>query len=161
MNHAHLFDFEADFVASLRCVPMAVRWKLDRVEIKLTLRQWSRFTRDDRLMLLTTPCGTPREVDAYRQRLVDLVAARAGETARPLADPPAPLWEDGANVPHAVSAFARAASIPPPGPEAWARLAPLQRFVLLKLSRDNHDNVNFRPAMAEFGLLASESALLV
>ena len=32
-------------------------------------------------------------------------------------------------------------------------LSPLQRFTLVKLSRAKHDNVNFVPAMREFGLL--------
>ncbi|MDX5393197.1 MAG: nitrate reductase associated protein [Pseudomonadota bacterium] len=152
MNHAHLFAFEADFVASLRCVPMAVRLKLDRAEIKLTLRQWNRFTRDDRLNLLTTPCETPAEIAAYRRKLIDLVAARSGEIAKPLADPPAPLWEAPLSVPDAVVAFARQKGLAPPSRHCWAKLEPLQRFVLIKLSRDNHDNINFAPAMQEFGL---------
>ena len=45
MNDTQLFAFESDFVATLRCVPMAVRFKLDRCGIKLSLRQWSRFSR--------------------------------------------------------------------------------------------------------------------
>ena len=43
-----LFDFERDFAGSLRCIPMIARQKLDIVGIKLSLRQWSRFTRDER-----------------------------------------------------------------------------------------------------------------
>ena len=66
MNDNHLFAFEDDFVASLRCIPMAVRLKLDRSGIKLTLRQWSRFTTDDRRELLDTPCRSAGEVAAYR-----------------------------------------------------------------------------------------------
>lgn len=90
MDHAHLFAFENDFVRSLRCVPMAVRLKLDRSGVKLTLRQWSRFTRDDRHNLLEARCSTPAEVAAYRQRLIDLVAQRTHEEARALAEAGAP-----------------------------------------------------------------------
>ena len=64
MNDDHLFAFESDFVATLRCVPMAVRLKLDRCEIKLSLRQWSRFTPEDRRRLLAAPCRTPTDVGA-------------------------------------------------------------------------------------------------
>ncbi len=39
MNDTGMFDFESDFVASLRCIPMCVRFKLDLCEIKLSLRQ--------------------------------------------------------------------------------------------------------------------------
>ena len=41
-----LFDFERDFAGSLRCIPMVARQKLDIVGIKLSLRQWSRFTHE-------------------------------------------------------------------------------------------------------------------
>jgi len=152
MNDAQLFAFEADFVASLRCIPMAVRLKLDRSEVKLTLRQWSRFTLEDRRRLLEAPCRTAPEIAAYRDELVRLVAQRANEAARPLADPPAPVWEQAAETPPVVAAYARSLGAAPPQPHQWAALSDLQRFTLLKLTRDNHDNVNFLPALREFGL---------
>jgi hypothetical protein len=36
-DHARLFAFEHDFFVSLRYIPMAVRFKLDRSGIKLSL----------------------------------------------------------------------------------------------------------------------------
>lgn len=152
MNDTQLFAFEDDFVASLRCIPMAVRLKLDRSGIKLSLRQWSRFTREDRRELLETPCGTANELGGYRERLVELVAQRAQEAAKPLPERPAALWELTSEPPATVVEYARAVGAPPPTPSAWRRLSDLQRFVLIKLTRDNHDNVNFVPAMREFGL---------
>lgn len=154
MSDSRLFAFESDFVASLRCIPMAVRLKLDRCAIKLTLRQWSRFTRADRQALLVQPCETPKDVEDYRERLILLVAERAGEMARPLAEPPLALWEAIGDAPPVVTDYARSVGAPPPGPEAWSRLTELERFALIKLTRDNHDNVNFLPAMREFGLAA-------
>ncbi|HEX7761160.1 MAG TPA: nitrate reductase associated protein [Caulobacteraceae bacterium] len=159
MNHDHLFAFESDFVATLRCVPMAVRFKLDRTGIKLTLRQWSRFTPADRHELLTRSCGSAEEQIGYRDRLEVLVRSRTGDAAQPLPAPESPLWERLDGPPPAVAAFASSAGISPPTAEAWCNLAELQRFVLVKLSRDNHDNVNFIPALREFGCLAdSEGA---
>ena len=38
----------------------------------------------------------------------------------------------------------------------WNALTPLQRFTLLKLSRDSHDNINFVPALVEFGLAGEQ-----
>ena len=154
MNHTHLFAFEQDFVSTLRCVPMAVRFKLDRAGIKLSLRQWSRFTRDDRQDLLDLPCATETQAEAYRQTLVDLVARRAGEAAKPLLEPPSGLWEVVEAIPPVVAAHASANGLRPPSDGEWAGLSTLQRFVLVKLTRDNHDNVNFAPAMREFGLAA-------
>lgn len=156
MDHARLFAFEADFVASLRCIPMAVRMKLDRCAIKLTLRQWSHFNLYDRKTLLEMACRTPHEVGLYRSRLVRLVEQRSGEAARPLAEPAIALWESASDVPPPVITFARSVAVSPPTPQAWFGLSDLERFALLKLTRDNHDNVNFVPAMQEFGLLARQ-----
>ena len=154
MNHAQLFAFEDDFVATLRCIPMAVRFKLDRCGIKLSLRQWSRFTHDDRRTLLDAPCATEAEAEDYRAMLVELVERRAGEAAKPLPEPPSAAWETPHATPHLVVEHATAKGLRPPSDHEWSRLSVLQRFVLVKLTRDNHDNVNFAPAMREFGLAA-------
>jgi hypothetical protein len=153
MNDTALFAFENDFVVTLRCVPMAVRFKLDACGIKLTLRQWSRFTRDDRQALLLAPCRSPREVEAYRERLVNLIAVRTGDVAKLLPSEGLVPWEESEATPAQVLTFAHSRNVQPPSDADWRRLTVLQRFVLLKLSRDNHDNVNFVPALREFGLI--------
>jgi hypothetical protein len=153
MTDTRMFAFESDFVASLRCVPMAVRLKLDRCGIKLTLRQWSRFTREDRQRLLLAACATPREIAEYHRELTALVALRTGEVAKPLADTPCGQWEVAYRLPAVVADYARSIGFAPPTLGQWAALSPLQRFALIKLTRDNHDNVNFVPAMREFGLV--------
>lgn len=152
MNDAQLFAFESDFVSTLRCIPMAVRFKLDRCGIKLSLRQWSRFTRADRQAALTEPCGSTAEIAAYRAALVALIALRADEPVRPLAEQPCELWNDARQVPTPVAEYARSIGLAPPSAAEWAGLTVLQRFVLLKLTRDKHDNLNFAPAMREFGI---------
>jgi hypothetical protein len=152
MNDNQLFAFEDDFVASLRCIPMAVRLKLDRSGVKLSLRQWSRFSRDDRRELLDAPCATAAELEAYRSRLVELVALRAREAVKPLPEPSQALRELGDDAPPVVTSYALSVGVPPPTTRQWRRLTELQRFALIKLTRDNHDNVNFLPAMREFGL---------
>ena len=152
MNDAQLFEFESDFVASLRCVPMAVRFKLDACGIKLTLRQWSRFTRGDRQDLLMAACEGPAEIEDYRAALVALIALRAAEPARALTEAPCGAWTDADHVPPAVVQQAHLVGLAPPSRAEWARLTELQRFVLIKLTRDKHDNLNFAPAMIEFGI---------
>ena len=159
IDHAHLFAFEDDFVSTLRCVPMAVRLKLDLAAVKLSLRQWSRFTPEERRSLLLQPCDTPAETAAYRDRLIALIALRTGDAVMPLPDGSTVTWESTGRTPEPVVAFASSVGVHAPSDDAWRRLAPLQRFVLLKLSRDSHDNVNFIPALKEFGLYrALESA---
>ncbi|PZR33683.1 MAG: hypothetical protein DI526_12750 [Caulobacter segnis] len=151
-QHARLFAFEQDFVDSLRCVPMAVRFKLDRVGIKLTLRQWSRLTRQDRQELLLSPCSSDREVARWRALLETLVALRADEPIKPLPPIDDAPWERVGEVPAAVATFALSKGLTPPPLEAWRALALLERYALVKLSREGHDNVNFAPALREFGL---------
>lgn len=152
MNDTRLFAFESDFVSTLRCVPMAVRFKLDRCAIKLSLRQWSRFTRGDRQDLLMASCESPAQVEAYREGLVALIALRAGEPARALVEAPCEQWRDAHKVPMSVAHQAQLVGLAPPNRSQWAGLSELQRFVLIKLTRDKHDNLNFAPAMVEFGI---------
>ena len=158
MNDTRLFAFESDFVATLRCVPMAVRFKLDRCGVKLSLRQWSRFTVEDRHRLLLAPCETQSEADSYRATLVALIAERTGEVAVSLPEPSGDEWRQSARTPNAVACFAVSIGLQPLSDRQWRSLSDLERFALLKLSRDNHDNVNFLPALREFNLQPAMSA---
>jgi hypothetical protein len=150
-----LYAFESDFVATLRCIPMAVRFKLDLAGIKLSLRQWSRFTVADRTDLLVKAAGTPHEIAAYRAHLAALIVERAGEGVKDIDVEPEPSWSTLDSVPTAVVSFAMRRGVQPPTLEQWRALTDLRRFTLLKLTRDGHDNVNFAPALREFGFLAA------
>lgn len=152
-SHARLFAFEDDFVRTLRCIPMCVRLKLDRTGVKLSLRQWSRFSREDREALRLRPCAAPAEVDAYRDALLRLIATRGGEAPAMLPASPEPVW-GAPETPEEVARFASARGAPTPAAEAWAALEELERYALVKLSRDKHENANFVPALKEFGLIA-------
>jgi hypothetical protein len=120
--------------------------------IKLSLRQWSRFALADRHELLITPCASPSEIDAYESMVVDLITASSREEPKRLPELPIPLWETVDATPAAVIDFARSLGVAAPWLRDWRELSELQRFTLIKLTRDNHDNVNFLPAMREFGL---------
>ncbi len=148
-----LFDFETDFAGTLRCIPMIVRLKLDLCGVKLSLRQWSRFSLSDREELVARGCEGQADVEAYRIFLVDLILVRAHEAAvdAPLEDSPA--WRDISQVPERVLAQARVLQLPAPSTDQWRELTQLQRFALVKLARPGHDNDNFLPAMREFRLL--------
>jgi hypothetical protein len=146
------FQFEQDFVASLHCIPMQVRLKLDTCGVKLKLDQWNHLTQADRQALLDRPCTTPIEASDYRAFLHDLIQQRTGETAKDLAIDPTPAWLDPTVIPDVVQAKAATLDLTVNG-EQWAKLKPLQRFALIKLSRSSHENSNFLPALREFGLI--------
>ncbi|GBQ11369.1 hypothetical protein CFR78_14165 [Komagataeibacter rhaeticus] len=155
-----LFDFERDFAGSLRCIPMIARQKLDIVGIKLSLRQWSRFTREERGQLADLPCETVPEQATYRALVAHLIAARSDEPLRQLATRGLEAWQEEDQMPDAVRTQAQADGIAPPTPRQWAALLPLQRFALVKLARSKHENENFVPAMREFGLVQQHAGLL-
>ncbi len=149
---SEFFEFEQDFVASLRCIPMQVRFKLDTCGVKLKLHQWNVLTQDDRVQLLDRSCETLAEAQVYRKFLQELILARSGEVASLLSIETDPDWLNDSQIPNSV--MEKATSV---GEtvliQQWAELRPLQRFALIKLSRSGHENSNFRPALEEFGLV--------
>jgi hypothetical protein len=145
------FQFEADFVESLRCIPMQVRLKLDTCGVKLKLHQWNKFNQDDRQSLVESPCTTESEIAAYRNLLHELILQRTGEAATDLSVDPNPAWYNLTKVPESVQEKAQETGINLSETQ-WASLTPLQRFALIKLSKSGHENSNFLPALKEFQL---------
>lgn len=145
------FQFEADFVDSLKCIPMQVRYKLDTCGVKLKLVHWNKFSQDIRQELCDHPCTTPAEVKDYHDWLHQQVVEQTGMEAKDLAVDENPPWLDAATVPDMVQAKAKDFDLSI-SVEQWENLSPLQRFALIKLSRSSHENANFIPAMTEFGL---------
>jgi hypothetical protein len=144
-----IFGFESDFAKDLRCIPMAVRFKLDRCGVKLSLRQWSRMGAANRMQLLTMRCDTGAEADTYKVTVVNLATRHCPEPIRWLPEDPDPAWSNASRVPADIIRQAAALGVASPSPQCWSRLSTLQRFALLKLARSDHDNLNFVPAMRE------------
>lgn len=151
LSGKELFEFESDFVASLRCIPMAVRYRLDLSGVKLRLNEWSKLSLADKQEFLEKPVSTREEIDAYRHALSVKVAAACGTAPSLLVDLPDALW-DSPSLPDQVRDKATAENIPL-SDTAWRSLSTLQRFALLKLSRPGHENRNFLPSVREFDLL--------
>ncbi len=141
------FQFEQDFVATLRCIPLSVRFKLDTVGIKLRLNEWHRLSYSQRETLVQQDCRTPVEITQYRHLLRQWITEFTGAPPETLEIHPQPAWEDDTQVPVSVQAQAPQLTL-----AQWAGLSSLQRFALIKLSRSNHENHNFPVALAEFGI---------
>ncbi len=148
----HFFKFEADFVDSLRCIPMQVRMKLDTCGVKLKLQHWHQFSQQERLTLLEMACITADEVQIYRQYLQQLVIQHTGQPASDLPIDLQPAWMDDTTIPSSVEEKAQEFGISLTQNQ-WIALTPEQRFVLIKLSRPSHENKNFLPALKEFQLI--------
>ncbi len=143
------FQFEADFVESLRCVPMHVRLKLDTCGVKIKLSHWHHFSYAQRQKLIDLPCDRPAEIVAYKEFLLNLISPDLGSEMLIHVDP---IWEDGDRFPPEVLKQAESSQVSVTL-EQWSSLSSLQRFVLTKLSRSHHENQNFIPALIEFEII--------
>ncbi|MGM3305630.1 nitrate reductase associated protein [Anabaena sp. WFMT] len=146
------FEFEADFVDALRCIPMLVRYKLDTCGIKLKLSDWNQMTLSERATLVQLPCATETEIQFYQEYLQKFVLDHTGIPATRLPIDPLPPWIDATTVPLSIQDKAQEIGITITL-QQWLGLTPLQRFALIKLSRSGHENRNFSRAMTEFNLI--------
>lgn len=146
------FEFEADFVAALRCIPMQVRYKLDTCGIKLKLQHWHSFSTIQRQKLIDLPCNTDTEIKTYRENLRSQVFQCFNTYPNDLPIEKEPAWMQIEIIPLSVLKHSQELNIAIAITQ-WQNLSPLQRFALIKLSTSNHENNNFLPALQEFGLL--------
>jgi hypothetical protein len=151
------FEFEADFVDSLRCIPMVVRLKLDSCGVKLKLAEWNHFTQFECAELVNLPCAASAEVRAYRDYLSGLIFRHTGNTASLMEIDPHPDWLNERDIPSNIQIKAAEYGVIITQSQ-WANLTPLQRFAAIKLTRSSHENNNFLPALEEFGLVKSETS---
>jgi hypothetical protein len=149
---ADFFQFETDFVDSLRCIPMQVRYRLDTCGVKLKLHQWNLFTLADRAELVDFDPQTEVEIDRYRELLVNLIKERSGEEATLLTIATEPPWLNEAEIPAVLAEKISTANINFSLLQ-WRKLTTLQRFALIKLSGASHEQNNFLPALREFKVI--------
>jgi len=147
------FDFEEDFVEqNMRCIPMIVRFKMDAAGIKLKLSEWSKFKKEERIELALKPCITAEETRLYNNYLSGLIRKYTNNWPTVLSVNQSPEWADLANVPvmlqKKIKKFGWKIS-----KEQWKNLTDLQRFVLIKLCKESHENKNFPKALKEFELI--------
>lgn len=147
------FQFEEDFMEdNMRCIPMLVRFKLDAAGIKLKLQEWCRFSVEERTRLTKQACNTDEEILNYRNYLRRLVYAHFGNEPTDLMVPANPAWANLQEVDASLQAKASEHKwFISTG--QWRSLTNLQRFALLKLYRQGHENKNFPKAMKEFNLV--------
>lgn len=147
-----LFRFEEVFMKDdIRCIPMIVRFKLDKCGIKLKLSQWNSLTTAERSRLARYEATSQAQLLSYKKLVELMVLDRAGEIATEMPIEPNPAWaqltEIHESLRNKLKEFGWTISI-----DQWKSLSDLQRFALTKLSRPSHENKNFANAMKEFGL---------
>jgi hypothetical protein len=142
------FDFEDEVHHSLACVPMAVRRKLDRVGVKVSLEQWQALTQYERLAVCHLPTDSDEERETLKTFVEESVKARAGSATRPLSDEVKRSANPPAAPPARLIENARAAGVTLNQP-AWERLDPDARYALIKLGGGGEQSHNFVAALRE------------
>lgn len=152
---SRMFLFEADFAGDLRCLPLAVRRKLDLAGVKLKLVHWHGLNDDERQRLLAWPDdGT--SLGDLRQWLLERSRTLPQGPASPLPPAVEADWQQGEVLPEGLGASCRQLGLAL-RPDAWQGLDELQRFALVKLSHPGHEHRNLPRALEEFGLSTTES----
>jgi hypothetical protein len=142
------FDFETEIYQSLSCVPMAARRKLDRLGVKISLDQWQRLSRGERLMICHAPITTADECDALRLFIDEVAVAKSGVSPKTLSDesrqeadppgqPPPPLVANAYALGFILST------------REWQRLDDDERYALVKLGATPTPSHNFKAALDE------------
>ncbi len=153
-RHDHCFGFEADFVGDLRCIPMAVRRKLDLAGVKLKLSHWNALSDAERQELLAWPddAGGLAKLEHWLHQRTATMAVGAAGRLEPADGAP---WQQADDAPEVLLASCRQLGLTLPT-GAWGDLNELQRFALVKLSHPGHEHRNLPRALGEFGLVDPE-----
>ena len=149
---SHCFAFEADFTGDLRCIPMAVRRKLDLAGVKLKLVHWGGLETQERQQLLAWGDG-PEEIAALRDWLMVRSHQLPQGPASPLEPAVSYSWQQGEQVPEVLQQACAQLQLTL-RPNAWRQLSELERFALVKLSHPGHEHRNLPLALVELQALA-------
>ncbi len=143
------FKFEDEMHESLQCVPMAVRRKLDRVGLKVSLEPWKALDRGERLAICHLPVSTPEECDALATFIREAILRRFGVEPKSLNDTQRAGAEPPSTPPDVLVARAREAGFDL-NDSVWARLDGDERFALIKMGADSKPSHNLGAALKEF-----------
>lgn len=153
LGNIEYFDFEEDFMEDgIRCIPMIIRFKLDKAGIKLKLGEWVKFSSEEKIRLALLECNEEKEIKNYQELAASLVHHYTHKEATELSVDKNPSWGNKTMVPAELLQKAMEAENTI-SKEQWQSLTMLQRFALLKLCRSSHENKNFPIALKEFGLI--------
>jgi hypothetical protein len=131
---------------------MIVRFKMDKAGIKLKLAEWSRFTVGERIELAKMPCSDQADATIYNNYLSGLIFKHTGKKATALSINSDPACMNTSVLPQLLIEILRGFNWEV-STQQWEGLSDLQRFALLKLCKEGHENKNLPKAMKEFKLI--------
>src|SRR6266851_7947556 len=148
------FKFEDEMHESLQCVPMAVRRKLDRVGLKISLEPWKALDRGERLAICHLPTNSPEECDALATFIREAMLRHFGTEPKSLTDAQRAGAEPPATPPEQLVSRARDEGFDL-SDFAWSKLDGDERFALMKLGAESKPSHNLGAALKEFQVPAA------
>ncbi|HXZ88295.1 MAG TPA: nitrate reductase associated protein [Candidatus Binataceae bacterium] len=142
------FKFEEEVYESLSCVPMAVRRKLDRVGVKISLGQWQGLGRGERLAICHLPAESVEEREVMKVFMEEAVRNRCGSATKPVTEEMRRAAEPPASPPPALVASAKAEGVELTQ-SAWEGLNADERYALIKLGGGEKQSHNLVAALRE------------
>jgi hypothetical protein len=142
------FRFEDEIHRSLSCVPMAVRRKLDKAGVKISLEQWQTLGRGERLAICHLPVEAPEEIETVRQFIEEALANRGAGAPKDLPEEMRRGAEPPLEPPPSVVNRAEALGFTLNTSE-WRKLDDDERYALIKLGAGNQPSHNFEAALRE------------
>jgi hypothetical protein len=154
---SHCFAFEAEFSGDLRCIPMAVRRKLDLAGVKLKLVQWAGLSVQERQQLLAWD-DSAAAMATLRSWLLQRSEELPQGPAKPLEPAEGCSWQQDTQTPEVLELACRQLGLPL-REGIWGQLSELERFALVKLSHPGHEHRNLPRALTECQALADGGSL--
>ncbi|MGH7838278.1 MAG: nitrate reductase associated protein [Candidatus Binataceae bacterium] len=142
------FKFEDEIHQSLSCVPMAVRRKLDRVGVKVSLEQWQALGRGERLAICHLPVADSEECAAVRTFIQEAVQHRCASATKELSEEMRRTADPPVAPPATLVERARALGLGLTEAD-WNRLDADERYALIKLGAGIEVSHNLAAALHE------------
>ena len=150
-----LFNFENEYKNDLHFIPLAIRYKLDTLGLKIGLDAWLRLSIEERFELLNSPFDFERQFipEAYRiefKNLLNEYLTRRGEPeAKIISIINSENWSKANPIPDCVLKSMHENGLIPENLD-WNSLSELKRFILWKLALSARQKETFPKAFEEF-----------
>ena len=140
------YAFEEETYGTLEFMPFALRYRLDRAGVKLSLAAWQQLPHDERIALCEHPVDAPADRDALRARCL-AHGERTGSPAKAIEpSPEPPPWRSYDAFEQVRSRLGRLMRL------RWEALDDEQAYVLWRLADPSKDADRFAAAAREFKL---------
>jgi hypothetical protein len=144
----HRFQHEAEFYPELNRLPLHTRMKLDIAGLKISLKEWLAFAREERRAICYLPVESEEELAAFID-YVNFLCKRYQGSAAPTLPPLSPtLWNTPHQIPKPVREVSRASERAIDLNE-WTRLQPHERYALFKTALSKNEPEKFLAVLTE------------